>query len=193
MPILISYLLGSISFSTIAAKWIKGIDIRKHGSGNAGATNTLRVLGLWPAIGVLVLDICKGILAVLIGNWFAPDQIIIPTLCGLLVIIGHNWPLFFGFKGGKGIATTIGVAITIAPLPTIFAGLIAIVFLILTRYVSLGSLLFTLLLPLSIYIFSESNEVLYLSIFIWIFAWFRHRSNIVRLIQGQEGKVGQKG
>ncbi|MFS1512329.1 glycerol-3-phosphate 1-O-acyltransferase PlsY [Chengkuizengella sp. SCS-71B] len=193
LPILISYLLGSVSFSTLTAKWIKGIDIRKHGSGNAGATNTLRVLGLWPAIGVLVLDICKGIFAVLIGSWFAPDQIIIPTLCGLLVIIGHNWPVFFSFKGGKGIATTIGVAITLAPIPTIYAGLIAIVFLLLTRYVSLGSLLFTLFLPLSIFIFSQSNEVFYLSIFIWIFAWYRHRSNIVRLLQGQEGKVGQKG
>ncbi|MDP5273783.1 glycerol-3-phosphate 1-O-acyltransferase PlsY [Chengkuizengella axinellae] len=193
LPILISYLLGSISFSTIAAKVLKGIDIRNHGSGNAGATNALRVIGVGPGIAVLLLDVFKGILAVWIGEWFTPNELLVPVLCGLFVIAGHNWPVFFGFKGGKGIATTIGVAATIAFLPTLYAGLISIVFLIITRYVSLFSLLFSLLLPISVFIFSDAVEIFYLSIAIWLFAWFRHRSNIIRIIQGQERKVGQKG
>ena len=115
ITIVVGYLLGSISFSYLFGKWFKGIDIRKHGSGNAGATNTLRVLGKGPAILVLLLDALKGVVAVLLGVWAAPgpDDIWIRVLCGLAAIVGHNWPVFFGFRGGKGIATTIGVMATL--------------------------------------------------------------------------------
>lgn len=147
VALILSYLLGSVSFSLLAGKLLKGIDIRQHGSGNAGATNTLRVLGKGPAIGVLALDVLKGIVAVWLGRWLGGDNVWIPILCGLLVIVGHNWPVYFGFKGGKGIATTIGVLATLAFWPALFAGIFAILAIAVTRYVSLGSLIFTALTP----------------------------------------------
>lgn len=192
LPVIVSYLLGSITFSFVLGKLLKGIDVRNYGSGNAGATNTLRVLGKGPAILVLVLDIFKGMVAVWIGLWLAPESGWIAAACGLAVIIGHNWPLFFRFKGGKGIATTIGVMATLSFLPSLIAGAIAIAAVAMTRYVSLGSLLFTLLNPLVLWMFDEPPENVILSVCIWALAWWRHRSNIVKLVHGSESKLGQK-
>src|SRR6185312_11441102 len=94
----LSYLLGSIAFSIVIAKWVKGIDIRQHGSGNAGATNTLRVLGKGPAVLVLLLDAAKGIAAVLIGRWLGGENAEwVAALCGLAAVLGHNWPIWFRF------------------------------------------------------------------------------------------------
>jgi acyl phosphate:glycerol-3-phosphate acyltransferase len=100
IAIVLSYLIGSISFSVVLAKLLKGIDIRQHGSGNAGATNTLRVLGKGPAIMVLVLDILKGIVAIWLGVWLGNGSEWIPAICGLAAIVGHNWPIYFRFRGG---------------------------------------------------------------------------------------------
>jgi glycerol-3-phosphate acyltransferase PlsY len=191
-PIILSYLLGSITFSFVVGKWMKGIDIRNYGSGNAGATNTLRVMGIVPAITVLLLDLSKGILAVWIGRWFAPEEIMVSILCGLIVIAGHNWPVFFKFKGGKGIATTIGVALSLFFLPTIFAGLIGILAIVLTRYVSLGSILFTAFLPIFIWLMHYQISLLWASLAIALFAILRHKKNIGKLFQGQENKIGSK-
>lgn len=190
--IAVGYLLGSISFSYLFGKWFKGIDIRKHGSGNAGATNTLRVLGKGPAITVLLLDGLKGILAVLLGQWAGGDNLWIAVLCGLAAIIGHNWPVYFGFRGGKGIATTIGVMATLAFLPTLFAGLLAIAIIALTRYVSLGSLLLTAILPFFLWGMSRPVEILWFSVIVALFAFARHRANIAKLLQGKENKIGTK-
>ncbi|NEW06095.1 glycerol-3-phosphate 1-O-acyltransferase PlsY [Paenibacillus sp. SYP-B3998] len=194
MTIVVGYLLGSISFSYLFGKWFKGIDIRKHGSGNAGATNTLRVLGKGPAILVLLLDGFKGVAAVCIGIWAAPgpDQIWIRVLCGLAAIVGHNWPVYFGFRGGKGIATTIGVMATLCFLPTVIAGLTAIIIIAITRFVSLGSLILTALLPFLIWGMDRPLPILLISILLCVFAFVRHRTNIVKLIQGKENKLGQK-
>ncbi|GIP37487.1 glycerol-3-phosphate acyltransferase 2 [Paenibacillus sp. J31TS4] len=191
--IVVSYLLGSISFSFLAGKLLKGIDIRKHGSGNAGATNTLRILGKGPAIAVLALDVMKGIAAVWLGRWVGGDNLWIPILCGLAVIIGHNWPVFFGFKGGKGIATAIGVTATLCFLPALFAGIIAIGSIVLTRYVSLGSLLFTALLPIFIAFMGWPWQLLIATLIIAVFSFVRHRSNIVKLFNRTESKLGKKG
>lgn len=190
--VLIGYLLGSISFSYLYARLVKGIDIRKHGSGNAGATNTLRVLGKGPAITVLALDVGKGILAVWIGKWLVPDSSLVPILCGLAAIAGHNWPVFFGFRGGKGIATTIGVVATLAFLPAFYAGVIAILSIVFTRYVSLGSLIFTALFPVFLWFMGWPTEMFAASLVIMALAYFRHRSNIVKLVRGQEHKLGGK-
>ncbi|OGX68266.1 MAG: acyl-phosphate glycerol 3-phosphate acyltransferase [Paenibacillus sp. RIFOXYA1_FULL_44_5] len=192
LPVIIGYLLGSISFSFLYARIFKGIDIRKHGSGNAGATNTLRVLGTKPAIFVLALDISKGILAVWIGKWFADAQVWIPIMAGLAAIIGHNWPVFFQFKGGKGIATTIGVVATLCFLPALYAGIIAILSIVITRYVSLGSLLFTFFLPIFAYFMNQPMEIFLSSLLIFVFAAIRHRSNIVKLVKGKENKLGRR-
>jgi acyl phosphate:glycerol-3-phosphate acyltransferase len=194
ISILIGYLLGSISFSYLYGKLFKGIDIRKHGSGNAGATNTLRILGKGPAILVLVLDVLKAILAVWIGKWLqpSPDELWIPVLGGLAAIVGHNWPIYFGFRGGKGIATAIGVMATLCFLPTLYAGLVAIVVIVITRYVSLGSLLFTALMPFFIWGMGRPAPYLAASIVICLFAFVRHRSNIAKLVKGNENKIGSK-
>lgn len=192
LPIIIGYLLGSISFSFLYGKLVKGIDIRSHGSGNAGATNTLRVLGIGPAIFVLALDVAKGIAAVWVGKWLGGESGLVPVLAGLSAIIGHNWPVFFGFKGGKGIATTIGVVATLCFLPALFAGIIAIISIFITRYVSLGSLIFTGLLPFFLIGMGRSMELVVASVWIAVFAFIRHRSNIRKLLQGKENKIGRK-
>lgn len=187
--IAMAYLLGSISFSFLAGKLLKGIDIRQHGSGNAGATNTLRVIGKGPAAAVLLLDVLKGIAAILIGRWLGDGNEWIPFLCGLAVIVGHNWPVFFGFKGGKGIATTIGVLVMLSFLPALFAGLFAIAAIFLTRYVSLGSLIFTALTPFFIGIMHFSINLLWVSLLIAALAFYRHRTNIVKLATRRENKL----
>lgn len=193
IAVLFSYLLGSVSFSVLLAKSLKGIDIRQHGSGNAGATNTLRVLGKGPAILVLVLDVLKGIAAVWLGRLLGEGSEWVPALCGIAAIVGHNWPLYFRFRGGKGIATTIGVMATLALIPALYAGGIAILFIVFTRYVSLGSLIFVLLTPLFLWIFGETGPNFWASLLICIFAFWRHRSNIVKIAQGRENKLGSKG
>lgn len=192
LAVLISYLLGSLSFSILIAKWVKGIDIRNYGSGNAGATNTLRVLGKGPGIAVFLLDIAKGIVAVIIGIYVG-DGDWAPALCGLAAIAGHNWPVWFGFKGGKGIATTVGVMVTLAFLPTLVAGLIAILTIAVTRFVSLGSLLFALCVPIFLWSFGdEPQSYVWASLVICLLAFVRHRSNIVKLAQGRENKLGAR-
>lgn len=188
---LVAYLLGSINFSFLIAKKIAGIDIRQHGSKNAGATNTLRVLGKGPALFVLLLDAAKGAVAVLLAMLLT-DQIWAWFLAGFLAIMGHNWPVFFGFKGGKGIATTIGVVATLMFLPALAAGVIAIIMIVIFRYVSLGSLVFVTLLPISLLLFQRPIDYVIGSLVFLILSYWRHRTNIVRLVKGQENKIGQK-
>jgi len=192
LPVIISYLLGSIAFSIVIARLVKGIDIRQHGSGNAGATNTLRILGKGPALLVFLLDVAKGVLAVFIGSWLSDGNMTVMTLSGLAAIVGHNWPVFFGFKGGKGIATTVGVMVTLAFLPALYAGIVAIALIALTRYVSLGSLAFAALTPLFILLMDRPLPLLWGSLALCAFAFLRHRSNIVKLAQGKENKLGAK-
>ncbi|OIJ15866.1 acyl-phosphate glycerol 3-phosphate acyltransferase [Anaerobacillus arseniciselenatis] len=191
----VGYLLGSISFSYIIAKKVKKVDIRQHGSGNAGATNTLRVLGTGPAILVLLCDALKGIIAVLIGLYLAGEGLA-PALAGLMAIVGHNWPVFLKFKGGKGVATTIGVLATLVFLPALYAGIIAIVSIVITRFVSLGSLLFLIGTTLLTIVFRDyfiyPIEYVYLLLIVTALSFWRHRSNISRLLSGTENKVGKK-
>lgn len=193
IAIIMCYLLGSVSFSVVLAKALKGIDIRQHGSGNAGATNTLRVLGKGPAILVLALDVLKGIAAVWIGRWLGGDSEWVAALCGLAAIIGHNWPVYFRFRGGKGIATTIGVMATLIFFPALYAGIIAILSIVFTRYVSLGSLIFVFLTPIFFVFTNDIGPYFWASLIICIFAFWRHRTNIVKLAQGKENKLGSKG
>lgn len=195
ISILVGYLLGSISFSYVFGKRLKKVDIRQHGSGNAGATNTLRVLGVGPAIAVLLLDALKGIVAVLLAFYLAGEGLA-PALAGLAAIVGHNWPVFLRFKGGKGVATTIGVLATLVFLPALLAGIIGILSIVITRFVSLGSLLFLLLTTLITILFRDHFmypiEYAYLLIIVTILSFWRHRANITRLVKGNESKIGQK-
>lgn len=188
-----SYLLGSVSFSIIIARFMGKIDIRQHGSGNAGATNTLRVLGKGPGIAVFLLDIAKGVIAAVIGyalNPYVNDWV--PVICGLAAIIGHNWPIFFRFKGGKGISTTVGAMISLVPLPVVIAGLVAILIIAVTRYVSLGSIIFAVLLPIILAIGGWDQPYIWGAVVVALLAIYRHRKNIVKLLNGTENKLGSR-
>jgi glycerol-3-phosphate acyltransferase PlsY len=191
--VVLAYFIGSISFSYLMARWVKGVDIREHGSGNAGATNTLRVLGKGPAVVVLLLDALKGVLAIYIGYLLSGESHFVLALCGMMAIFGHNWPIFLRFRGGKGVATTIGVVISLMFYAGLITGIIAILLIVLTRFVSLGSLVFTIGLPFAVLALQSHYPVpyLWLSIVIAALAIVRHKRNIKSLFQGTERKIGQ--
>ncbi len=189
VSILFAYLLGSISSSFIAGKVASGVDIRNYGSGNAGATNTLRILGLRLALVVLAADIVKGMLAVAFAHLVVNNSPITMALSGLAAIIGHNWPLYFGFRGGKGVATTIGVLATLSFPPALYAGLVAIALLIVTRYVSLAALVFVTLTPIFQIALHAPAPFIWVSVVVLIMTYWRHRGNIRRLVQGSEHRI----
>ncbi len=188
---MISYLLGSISFSYLFTRLIKGVDIRDFGSGNAGATNTSRVLGKKLAVLVLILDGLKGAVAVGIGYLLSGSPLVMAT-SGLAAILGHNWPVFLRFRGGKGIATTFGVSLSLVPVPALVSVVLAIVVIAITRYVSLGSLISTSVLPFVILVFAIFQQMPY--VYFWValimaaLAIFQHRGNIQNLLKGTERK-----
>ncbi len=191
MLVVISYLLGSVSFAYLFAKGFRGIDIRTVGSGNPGATNVARLMGLKAALVVLLLDAFKGwIVAVSVARLVADPGFVL--LCGLAVIAGHNWPIFLKFRGGKGVATTLGFFLGFAFLPTI--GVVAFVAAVIyiTRYVSLGSIVGSIAIPVLMVLSPElRSHVLYGLIICLVILW-RHGSNIKRLLQGTESRLEKK-
>lgn len=195
---LISYLIGSIPTSYIIAKLLRGIDIREHGSGNIGATNLIRVVGRIPGVIALLLDAAKGALPVVLlaSIYYSPQALISEPLfkvvLGLCAVSGHIWTIFLKFKGGKGVATTIGVFIGLTPLVTTLGLLLWLVTVLLFKFVSLGSLAMAISLPLLMIIFARPIEFTALSITLCIFICYKHRSNIKKLIDGTEYKIGQR-
>ncbi len=186
---LVGYLLGSISTSYIAGKVSAGVDIREHGSGNAGATNALRVLGWRLAALVAVADVFKGILAVAFANLVTGGWPTALALSGLAAVLGHNWPLFHGFRGGKGIATTIGALLTLTPGPTLYALLVAVLLLAASRYVSLAALGFVTFAPIFQLFMHVHPVYTVVTIVIALLAYWRHRGNIERLRQKTERRL----
>jgi len=172
----------------------KGIDIRDSGSGNIGTTNVLRLLGPLPAIIVLAGDIGKGIVSVYIGFLLAPftgvNPQVVGGLAGLSSIIGHNWPVFLKFKGGKGVATSAGVFLILTPFPFIFSLLVMVGVVSFTRYVSLGSVIAACSLPIFILLWVRNYRLGYfiLSVMVAGCVLLRHRSNLARLLRGEENK-----
>lgn len=190
LTVIASYLIGSISFSYLIVKLWLNVDIRNYGSGNAGATNVLRVLGKKAAAAVLFLDMLKGFIAVVIGNQIGGENI--SLICGIAVVLGHNWPIFFKFKGGKGIATSIGVVLAISPLIMLYLILIAVVIIYFTRYVSLASITGALIYPLLVLLLKMPKKYIIFSLILSILAVIRHHSNIYKLLTGKESKIGEK-
>ncbi len=196
---IVSYLIGSVPFGYLFGRLIKGVDIRNYGSGNIGATNVFRVIGgRWGVI-VLVLDLAKGFLVVgvIAGVFFNLAPVvsigIYKIIMAIAVIGGHNWTVFLGFKGGKGIATSLGTLLGITPLA---CGLIVIVWLgtiLIWKYVSAASLVAFVSLPLFIAIFYQGKEnflaLVIFSIIVAFFAVCKHKSNIKRLLQGKEKRI----
>jgi glycerol-3-phosphate acyltransferase PlsY len=201
--IILSYLLGSIPSAIIISRVFKGIDIRDYGSKNPGFTNVYRVLGVLPAIIVLIMDIGKGVSAVLLVTQISLDPVTLnlvslKILAGISVILGHVFPIFAGFKGGKGIATGLGALFSLIPLEIALALVIFIAIVIITRYISLGSLVAVSFIFLALlferYYLGESvpTELLGMIFFLLVFVFYTHRKNIRRLLNGTENKFGQK-
>lgn len=186
--VLIAYFIGNFSTSYLVAKLFAKIDIREHGSGNAGSTNVLRTLGVKAAALTFLGDLLKGVIAVYLGNKYGGSMLAL--LCGVAVVIGHNWPVFLGFKGGKGIATTIGVVIAIKPLVALICVSIGVVILFRFKYVSLASITAISVLPFTIIIYGL-NYFLF-GLILALLAIYRHRENIKRLLAGNERKIGEK-
>lgn len=196
--LIVCYLVGSIPSGYLIGKAFKGINIRDFGSGNIGFTNVLRVMGTLPALIVLIIDVTKGIISVYLGFFFAHligiDSQIMGGIGGLASIVGHNWPIFLKFKGGKGVAVTAGVFLTLAPIPFLSSLLIMIGIIALTRYVSLGSIVAAATLPFFVWFWLGNNArfYLFLSIMAAFLIFFKHRSNIQRLLRNKEKKIGEK-
>ena len=184
-----SYLIGSIPFGFIISK-AKGIDIRKHGSGNIGATNVWRTLG--PAYGMLalILDALKGIAGVYLGKQTGIEGFELIT--GIIALIGHAFPVYLGFKGGKIIATGLGVLIALAPPVALVAVLVFVVVVLFSRYVSLGSICAAFSVPVSMVLFQQNRYYLLFGTTVCLFAVLKHIPNIKRLFAGTETKIQLK-
>ena len=200
---IISYLIGSVNFSVILSKKMAGFDVREKGSGNAGTTNMLRSVGKKAAALTLICDVLKGVVAILIAMFIGwafkvENQALLVQIAGIAVVLGHTFPIFFGFKGGKGVATSLGILI----MSNWQIGLICLVFgvllIALTRMVSLGSCAAAVLFPVLTlfitdnYIVSQGSGYLIYSIILAVIVLFNHRSNIKRIMAGKENKISFK-
>jgi len=190
--ITICYLLGSIPFGYIMGKLFKKVDIREFGSGNIGASNALRILGPSLASLVIIGDVGKGILSIYLVKYLNIDSSLILAIAGLVVICGHDWSLFLGFKGGKGIATTFGVVFALNPTISILALIIGGVVVITTRYVSLASIFAIISIFIFTILFKQPYEYIIFSAIILILGIFKHKENIKRLKSKKERKIGEK-
>ena len=196
LEILLAYLLGSVPSAVWIGKLIYGIDVRQHGSGNAGATNVIRVLGYKAGIPVMVVDIFKGWLAVQLAIWMPVPGLSLEALIyvrigmAMAAVLGHVFPVYVGFKGGKGVGTIAGVGISLFPLAILLVLVVFILVLAVTHYVSLSSIVASLVFPLVVYfIIGERHPGLIgLSLVVACFIPATHRKNIVRLLKGEERK-----
>ena len=199
--IALSYLLGSIPVGYLLARALKGIDIRHCGSGNFGATNVFRIVHPAAGVVVLILDMLKGLIPVILFGDFllqkSPhlDAIVIRLILGLAAVCGHNWTIFLKFKGGKGVATTagalLGLSFKIASLGLI-AGLclgVWVLVLLASGFVSLASIVTACTLPIFAVIFDQPFKLIVFTIVLCLFVVYRHKSNIRRLLRGEEGKI----
>jgi glycerol-3-phosphate acyltransferase PlsY len=195
--VILGYLAGAIPTSIILSKLLRGIDIRDYGSGNAGGTNTVRILGWKIGTAVIIVDVGKGVLATLLVSRLRIDPVpltpdMLQIIAGSCAIIGHIWTLFAGFSGGKGVATGAGMLFSLYPAAGLICLVIFVGLLLPVRIVSVCSVVTAISLPIVILImnkfmnYSVSNELLYFSMFAAALIVFTHRSNIKRLIKGEE-------
>ena len=196
LGVAIAYLLGSISFAVWIGRIFYKVDVREHGSGNAGTTNTIRVLGWKPGLFVLLLDAFKGWLAIHIGDGLMPEcnagwQEYYDVLLAVSVLLGHIFPLFTGFKGGKGVATMVGIVLALYPEAFLGAFAVFMLVFLLTHYVSLASILAAVVFPiLDIFVFHQEHIVLMIfAILVPLLIIITHRKNIGRLLKGEESKM----
>ena len=196
LSVVISYLIGAIPTGYLFGKYLKGIDIRQHGSGNVGATNAFRVLGKGACAAVLILDILKGVLpATIVADALGMNSILGRVFLGIVVVCGHNWTVFLNFKGGKGIATSLGVligltiAIDVIRPVLVYTLLSWVVVFVLSGYVSLASIVAATVLPVAAVVTFQDIVIIYLGIIFCLFVVVRHRPNIKRLLKGEESRL----
>jgi len=201
--LVLSYLVGSIPTAIITSKVVMRDDIRKHGSGNAGATNVFRVMGWKPAVFVVLVDVGKGVVATLliskIGAGSIPlDETVVRILAGLCAIVGHIWTVFAGFHGGKGVGTAFGVLVVLAPVASLITLVVWLVLVLIIRIVSVGSLVAGIVFPTVLFIQRYIGKVdihdalLVVSLLLCVLVFVTHRSNIRRLLRGEENRFGLK-
>ena len=199
---IVAYLIGSISFSVIFSKKMAGFDVREKGSGNAGATNMLRSVGKKAAALTLLCDALKGVVSIIFAIIVGAiaknsDRALLVQIAGILVVVGHTYPVFFGFKGGKGVATALGVLLITNWKIGLICLVFALVLMALTRIVSMGSVGAAVLFPVLVlfintnYTIEGSNYLVY-SIILALIVAFNHRSNIKRILNGTENKLSFK-
>ena len=186
--VLASYLLGSLPFGLWIGQWLYGIDLRQHGSKNTGATNAYRVLGRWPALLVFLFDTAKGMAGVYLATMVVGGPLA-EVLSGIAAISGHNWSVLLGFKGGRGVATGLGVIALLAPKVTVIVFAVWALVVWLTRYVSLASIIAAALVPPLMWYFGAGIEILLFGVAAATFVIVRHRPNIERLLRGEELKI----
>lgn len=196
--LLAAYIVGSMPFGLLAGK-LKGVDIRDHGSGNIGATNVFRICGKGFGIAVLLLDMLKGLGPVILAQHFSSEtDSLTPIAAGVAAILGHNFPVWLKFKGGKGIATSAGVFAGLLPWALLVAAVIWLIIFAVTRYVSLASIIAALSLPVTMAILTfgqgggRSRVDFYFALVVGLLAVWRHRINIQRLRQGTEHRFTSK-
>ena len=200
---IVAYLIGSISFSVIISQKMAGFDVREKGSGNAGATNMLRSVGKKAAALTLLGDALKGVVAILFAIIVGAiakdlDKALLVQLAGIFVVVGHTFPIFFGFKGGKGVATSLGVLLMTNWQIGLICLVFALVLMALTRMVSMGSVGAAILFPILVlfihtnYTVSEGSSYLIYSIILAVIVAFNHRANIQRILNGTENKLSFK-
>ena len=191
--LLLAYFLGSLPFGLITGKLFYGKDIRDYGSKNIGATNVFRVFGKLPGIAVFLLDALKGYFSVvLIPQLFGVSTNIVLILGGLIAIAGHNWPVFLKFKGGKGVATSLGVALALAPKELGVAFVVFILLVSLTRFVSAGSICASVVFFAAMFFFKEPLPLVVFGALACFMIIIRHIQNIKRLYKGTENRLWQK-
>ncbi|MCR4426238.1 MAG: glycerol-3-phosphate 1-O-acyltransferase PlsY [Firmicutes bacterium] len=190
-PLLASYLIGSIPFGVILGKRLAGVDVRQFGSGNIGAANVLRTLGFPFAAATGILDAAKGVAAALLARWAGASPGWTVSL-GIAAVAGHDWTPFLGFRGGKGIATTFGFLLVAAPRAALAFSIIWGLVLLLSRYVSLASIVASATIPVICLALRLPAEFVLGTAVLGAMAVWRHRSNIGRLLSGQEYKIGEK-
>jgi len=192
----LSYLLGAIPTSYLAGKWLRGIDLREHGSRNLGATNLYRTLGWRFAVPVGLFDVAKGAVPVLLFGPMVPELAPFPSLCGIAAVLGHVYSVFVGFSGGKGVATAAGMLLGLAPKALGVAAVVWLLLVWLTGYVSLASVTGALVLPVADYLLVPARRTTWdigLDVAVAAFIIWKHRANIRRLLEGTENRFGRRG
>jgi len=199
MPTLVcaaAFILGAVPFSWLVARLVRGVDIRGVGSGNIGATNVARSIGLGPGLAALALDAAKGSAAVLLARWFLAGEggaHTLPAVAGGMAILGHNFTPFLRFRGGKGVATGAGVFGVLAPWALLSAVLVFVLTVAVGRMVSLGSVLAAGSLPVAVYALGGGREVVVLSLLVAALVIARHHANLRRILAGRESRLGGGG